>query len=38
VKILNKDHRRNADNDHFYIRDGIVVIPDSAVVPDDAEI
>ena len=38
VKILNKDHRKNADNDNFYIRDGIVVIPDSATIADGTEI
>jgi glucose-1-phosphate adenylyltransferase len=34
VHILNKDRPQNAEGDNFVIRDGIVVIPNGAVVPD----
>jgi glucose-1-phosphate adenylyltransferase len=34
VRILNERGVRNADMEHYVIRDGIVVIPRSGVVPD----
>ncbi len=34
VKIVNRRGLREADADHYVIRDGIVVIPNGAVVPD----
>ena len=36
VKLVNKDRRQEADgpNGMFHIRDGIICIPRSAVIPD----
>lgn len=36
VKLLNQDgaDRRDADDKSFYIRDGIIIIPKNAVIPD----
>lgn len=34
VRILNEEARDKADGDNFYIRDGIVIIPRDAIVPD----
>lgn len=38
AKILNRKGIQDAEGDNYVIRDGIVVIPRSAVVPDGAEI
>ncbi len=34
VKILNTDHIREIDADNYNIRDGIVIVPKNAVIPD----
>ena len=34
-RITNKDHIQEAENDKFYIRDGIVVLPKNVVIEDD---
>jgi glucose-1-phosphate adenylyltransferase len=34
VKIINRQNVQHADGPNYYIRDGIVVLPNSAVVPD----
>jgi glucose-1-phosphate adenylyltransferase len=34
VKILNRQKQQHADGPNYYIRDGIVILPNSAVVPD----
>jgi glucose-1-phosphate adenylyltransferase len=34
VKILNRDNKQHCDGPNYYIRDGIVVVPNSAVVLD----
>jgi glucose-1-phosphate adenylyltransferase len=34
VRIVNEGGIRDADGDNFYIRDGIVVIPNSAVLAE----
>ena len=34
VRIINRDHVQEADGDNYVIREGIVVIPKSAVVLD----
>ncbi len=34
VKILNSKRRREFDGDCYYIRDGIVIVPKNAIVPD----
>jgi glucose-1-phosphate adenylyltransferase len=34
VRIVNEKKQRSADGENYVIRDGIVVIPNSAVVPD----
>jgi glucose-1-phosphate adenylyltransferase len=34
VQIVNREKRQEAEGDHYVIRDGIVVIPNGAVVPD----
>ena len=33
--IKNRDNIQEADHDTYYIRDGIVVIPKNAIIPDD---
>jgi glucose-1-phosphate adenylyltransferase len=38
VRIINAGNRQNADGDNYVIRDGIVVIPNGAVVPDGTTI
>ncbi len=38
VRIVNRGEREHEDGENFFIRDGIVVIPKDAVVPDGAEI
>jgi glucose-1-phosphate adenylyltransferase len=38
VRILNKDDRPNLETPFYVIRDGIVVIPDGTVVPDETVI
>jgi glucose-1-phosphate adenylyltransferase len=38
VQIVNHRNLATADGDNYYIRDGIVIIPDSAIVPDGAVI
>ena len=34
VTITNEGKTENTDGDHFYVRDGIVIIPKGAVIPD----
>ena len=34
VQILNRRHVQEEDGDNYFIRDGIVVIPNEAVIPD----
>ena len=34
VRILNERGLQTADGENYFIRDGVVVIPDSAVLPD----
>jgi glucose-1-phosphate adenylyltransferase len=34
VRILNQNNQQIADGDGYYIRDGIVIIPKDAVIPD----
>ena len=34
VRILNVEGRQHADGENWYIRDGIVVIPRNAIIPD----
>jgi len=34
VKILNEKNVQNADGDFYYIREGIVILPKGAVVPE----
>jgi glucose-1-phosphate adenylyltransferase len=34
VQIINRRHLQEADGENYHIRDGIVIIPDRAVVPD----
>ena len=34
MRIVNSQSVQEADGDNYVIRDGIVVIPDSAIVPD----
>lgn len=34
VKILNSDHTMNKDAENYCIRDGIVIVPKDAVIPD----
>ncbi len=34
VRIVNESKERNADGDGYYIRDGIVIVPKNAVIPD----
>ncbi|HZS48515.1 MAG TPA: glucose-1-phosphate adenylyltransferase [Blastocatellia bacterium] len=34
VRILNEDNGQNADNENYYIRDGIVIVPKDALIPD----
>lgn len=38
VKIINKSGAKNAEGPNYVIRDGIIVIPKGAVVPDGTEI
>jgi glucose-1-phosphate adenylyltransferase len=38
ARIVNRQGRDHQDGENFFIRDGIVVIPKDAVVPDGAEI
>ena len=38
VRIINKKHVENEEGTNYVIRDGIVVIPKSIMVPDDAVI
>ena len=38
VRILNEGGIKEAEGDNFVIRDGIVVIPNGAVVPDNTVI
>ena len=34
MQIVNERNVQEADGENFYIRDGIVIIPKEAVVPD----
>jgi len=36
--IKNRDGIEEGEGDNFYIRDGIVVIPKNAIIPDDTVI
>ena len=40
VKILNRDNIENYDapDRSFYVRDGIVIVPKNAIIPDGTEI
>jgi len=38
VRITNEAAVQEADGDGFYIRDGIVIVPKSGVIPDGAVI
>ncbi len=38
VQIVNRDRVNEADGDNFYIRDGVVIIPRSAIIPDNTVI
>ncbi len=38
VRIVDQQNRRDLETPFFHIRDGIVVIPDGTVVPDDTVI
>ncbi len=38
VRIVNRQGREHEDGEGYFIRDGIVVIPKQAVIPDGAEI
>jgi glucose-1-phosphate adenylyltransferase len=38
VKILNERGIDNADGDYYHIREGIVIIPKNAVIPEGAVI
>ncbi len=38
VKLLNKDHLTNYDGDFVYIRDGIIIVPAGAEIPDNFEL
>jgi len=38
TRIVNRNGREQEDGENYFIRDGIVVIPKDAVVPDGAEI
>jgi glucose-1-phosphate adenylyltransferase len=38
VRIVNRQGQEHQDAENYFIRDGIVVIPKDAVVPDGAEI
>lgn len=38
VQVSNKEERRDYDGDNFYIRDGIVIIPKNAEIPDGTRI
>ncbi len=35
VQLINKDNQQESDGDNFAIRDGIIIIPKGAVVPDN---
>lgn len=34
VQILNEQQRRDFDGENYYIRDGIVIVPKNAIIPD----
>jgi glucose-1-phosphate adenylyltransferase len=34
VRLVNQDHVENADGEHYFIRNGIIVIPKDAVIKD----
>lgn len=36
VQLINKDNREHADGDNYAIRDGIIVIPKGAEIPDNS--
>jgi glucose-1-phosphate adenylyltransferase len=38
VKLINRDRIQNMDGKSFYIREGIIIVPKNAVVPDGTEI
>jgi glucose-1-phosphate adenylyltransferase len=38
ARILNEPERVNYDGDNYYIRDGIVIVPKNATIPDSAVI
>jgi glucose-1-phosphate adenylyltransferase len=38
VRIQNASGLRHHDGDHFFIRDGIVIVPKSGIIPDDSVI
>jgi glucose-1-phosphate adenylyltransferase len=38
VRIVNRQGQEHEDAENYFIRDGIVVIPKDAVVPDGAEV
>ena len=38
MRILNEEKAEEKDGDGYYIRDGIVVIPKDAVIPDGTTI
>ncbi|MBD3223145.1 MAG: glucose-1-phosphate adenylyltransferase [Caldithrix sp.] len=35
VQLINKDNKQEAEGEHYSIRDGIIVIPKGAVIPDN---